>query len=97
MKLEEVIEKLKPDSIISRKEYEVIARQINPKLSDRTIFWQLAKLQDMCVLQKIGQNSFHVINNENIKKEYFYGYSKEMQGLVDRIKEEYPQFSGKSY
>ena len=63
MKTEEVIEKLKTDSIISRKEYEDIVRQINPNLSDRTIFWQLAKLQDMGVLQKIGQNSFHVRNN----------------------------------
>ena len=90
MKIEEVIEKLKPDSIISRKEYEDIVRQINPKLSDRTIFWQLAKLQDMGVLQKIGQNSFHVRNNENSKREYFYGYSKEMQDIVEMIKAEYP-------
>ena len=90
MKVEEVIEKLKTDSIISRKEYEDIVRQINPKLSDRTIFWQLAKLQEMGVLQKIGQNSFHVRNNENSKREYFYGYSKEMQDIVDMIKEEYP-------
>ena len=90
MKIEDVIEKLKPDSIISRKEYEDIARQINPKLSDRTIFWQLAKLQDMGVLQKIGQNSFHVRDNENSKSEYFYGYSKEMRDIVDTIKAEYP-------
>ena len=86
MKVEEVIEKLKTDSIISRKEYEDIVRQINPKLSDRTIFWQLAKVQDMGVLQKIGQNSFHVRNNKNSKREYVYGYSKEMQYIVDMIK-----------
>ena len=90
MKLEEIIEKLKMDSIISRKEYENIVRQINPMISDRTIFWQLAKMQDMGVLQKIGQNSYHVRNNENSKKEYFYGYSKEMQDIVDMIKSEYP-------
>ena len=71
MKLEEIIEKLKMDSIISRKEYEDIVRQINPMISDRTIFWQLAKLQDMGVLQKIGQNSFHGRNNKNgHKKKY---------------------------
>ena len=90
MKIEEIIEKLKMDSIISRKEYEDIVRRINPMISDRTIFWQLAKLQDMGVLQKIGQNSFHVRNKETLKKEYFYGYSKEMQDIVDMIKLEYP-------
>lgn len=90
MKIEEVIKKLKSHSIISRKEYEDIVRQINPNLSERTIFWQLAKLQDMGILQKIGQNSFYVINNENSKREYFYEYSKEMQDIVHVIKAEYP-------
>ena len=44
----------------------------------------------MGVLRKIGQNSFHVRNNKNSKREYFYAYSKEMQDIVDMIKEEYP-------
>ena len=35
MKIENVIDKLIPGSVISRREYEEIIRQINPKISDR--------------------------------------------------------------
>lgn len=90
MKIENVIDKLIPGSVISRKEYEEIVRQINPKISDRTIFWQLAKLQEADILHKIGQNVFYVRDNDINKRDYVYGYSKEMKGIVEIIKKNYP-------
>lgn len=90
MKIEKIIQNLKPNIIISRKEYEDLARQINPEYSERTIYWQLAKLQDMGILQKIGQNLFFVVGTGNKKSEYSYKYSKKMQNIVNKIKHEYP-------
>ena len=90
MKIENVIDKLIPGSVISRREYEEIIRQINPKISDRTIFWQLAKLQEADILHKIGQNVFYVRDNDINKRVYVYGYSKKMKGIVEIIKNDYP-------
>lgn len=90
MKLENIIQNLEVNTIITRKEYEDMISRINPKYSERTIYWQLSKLQDMGVLQKVGQNTFLVVGNANKRREYSYGYSKEMQEIVNKIKEEYP-------
>lgn len=90
MKIENVINKLIPGSVISRREYEEIVRQINPKISDRTIFWQLAKLQEADIIHKIGQNVFYVRDNDINKRDYVYGYSKKMKGIVEIIKNDYP-------
>ena len=90
MKLETIIQNLEVNSIITRKEYEEMVSRINSRYSERTIYWQLSKLQDMGVLKKIGQNTFLVMGSEKKKSTYSYGYSKEMQDIVNRIKEEYP-------
>lgn len=90
MKLEKIIEQLKPNTTISRKEYDEIVRKMVPNISERTIYWQLARLQEMGVVQKVSQNSFHVKGNQSEKREYFYDYSKEMKKMVDMIKSEYP-------
>lgn len=90
MKIDKIIQNLKPNTIVSRKEYEDILGKLNQKCSERAIYWQMARLQDMGVLQKIGQNSFLVVDTAKKKSEYSYTYSQEMQNIVDRIKREYP-------
>lgn len=90
MKMEQLIDMLKPGTTISRKEYEDIVRKVKPNIGERTIFWQLAKLQEMGVLKKVGQNLFYVVGNDIKKVDYFYGYSEQMESLVYKIKEEYP-------
>lgn len=90
MKLDTIIQNLKVNTIITRKEYEKMVNKISQKYSERTIYWQLSKLQEMGVLQKIGQNTFLVVGGENKKREYSYGYSERMQDIVNKIKTEYP-------
>lgn len=62
MKIDKIIQNLKQDTIISKKEYEDILSRLNQKYSERTIYWKMAKFQDMGALQKIGQNSFIVVD-----------------------------------
>ena len=79
MKLEKVIEHLKPNTTISRKEYGEIVRKMVPNISERTIYWQLARLQEMGAVQKVGQNAFYVKGDQSEKREYTYDYSNEMK------------------
>lgn len=90
MNPEKIIQNFKPNTIISKSEYAHAVHQINPKYSERTIYWQLAKLQDRGVLKKVGRNSFLVVDAVKKKSEYIYAYSMELQDIVDKIKHEYP-------
>lgn len=90
MKIENIISKLTPNTIMSKKEYEDMIHSFNPECSERTIYWQLAKLQEMGIMQKLGQNLFLVLDADKKKSEYSYSYSEKMQGIVNKIKQEYP-------
>lgn len=90
MKIEEIADLLKPNTQITKSEYEKIVHQFSPECSQDAIYWQLRKLQKKGIIKKIGRGIYTVCDNEKEKWEYTYEHSELMEEIVERIEKEYP-------
>lgn len=90
MKIEEIADLLKPDTQITKSEYEKMMYELSPDYSQDAIYWQLRKLQQRGILKKTGRGIYTVCNKERKKWEYTYEHSELMVEIVKRIEKEYP-------
>lgn len=90
MKIEEIVDVLKPDTQITKREYEKMVYQFSPEYSQDAIYWQLRKLQQRGIIKKTGRGIYTVCNNKRKKWEYAYEHSEFVEEIVKRIEKEYP-------
>ena len=90
MTVEAIIEQLKPSTLISKKEFEILVHSIEPQYSERSIYWILSKLKHMGKLQSAGENGFFVLDDINTKPEYSYLHSDLMEEIIGKVEQEYP-------
>lgn len=90
MKLENIIKHLKPNSKISKNEYENIVYQLNPDCSQDAIYWQLRTLQEKGVIYKTGRSLYTVCDNTRNKCTYDYFPSNTLIEIVTLIEKEFP-------
>ena len=67
MKIEEIVDVLKPDTQITKREYEKMVYQFSPEYSQDAIYWQLRKLQQRGIIKKTGRGIYTVCNNKRKK------------------------------
>ncbi len=90
MKIETVVDYLKPNMRITKSEYERIVYQFSPECSQNAIYWQLRKLQERGIIKKTGRGIYTVCDSDRKKWEYGYEHSELMEEIVKRIEQEYP-------
>lgn len=90
MKIETIVDYLKPNMQITKSEYESIVYQLSPGCSQEAIYWQLRKLQERGIIKRTGRGIYTVCDNDREKWEYAYEHSELMEEIVKRIEKEYP-------
>ncbi len=74
MKIKEIENLLKPNTQITKREYEKLVYQLNPECSQDTIYWQLRRLQQRGVIKKTGRGIHtvkRICKSFNCKKCFF--------------------------
>lgn len=90
MKLDMIVQVLKPNTIITKSEFEVLVLEFEPKCSERAIYWKLKRLCDLGILLKRTQNIFYVVGEEKEKRKYNYYHSDRVYEIIEKIEKEYP-------
>jgi len=90
MKVDDIIEQLKPAALISKKDFEILVHKIEPHYSERSVYLLLNKLKNMGILKKVGRNNYLVLSDVEFKTEYSYEHSDIMKEAVQKIEMEYP-------
>lgn len=84
-----IVQVLKPNTIITKAEFETLVLEFEPKCSERSIYWKLRRLCDLGILLKRTQNTFSVVG-EKKKTKYFYKHSDRVYEIIEKIEKEYP-------
>ena len=90
MKAEDFSKQLEPYKLMLKKDIELLIRKLEPKYSERSVYWLLHKLEEIGKLQNIGKNSYYVLGEKSPKPDYNFSHSDIMNEVVRKIETEYP-------
>lgn len=90
MKLDMIVQVLKPDTVITKSEFEALVLELEPKCSERAIYWKLKRLCELGIILKRTQNTFSVVGEEKMKIRYCYNHSDRVYEIIEKIEKEYP-------